>query len=154
VGTFTGVAYPAASPNVIGVGGTTFSRNQVTGSYQSQATWNVNYSLADILYGTGGGPSAYEPRPAFQAGIEKIVGKARGTPDLTALADISTGVWVYNSTYSSNPASKGIFYQMGGPARRPPSPPEFSTNWACLMRPVRPRLPRSMPIPQAFGLNM
>jgi len=111
---FTGVAYPAASPNVIGVGGTTFSRNQVTGSYQSQATWNINYSLISILYGTGGGPSAYEPRPAFQAGVEKIVGAARGTPDLTALADINTGVWVYNSTFSNNLASKGVFYQMGG----------------------------------------
>jgi subtilase family serine protease len=105
------VSYPAASPNVIGVGGTTFSRNH--GDYQSQATWNVNYSLIGILFGTGGGPSANEPRPAYQNCIAKIVGTARGTPDLAALADPDNGVWIYNSTFSPE---KGVFMSVGGTA--------------------------------------
>jgi subtilase family serine protease len=109
------VLYPAASPNVIGVGGTTFSRNQVTGIYQSQTTWNVNYSLIGILYGTGGGPSANEPRPAYQNGIAKIVGSARGTPDLAALADPNEGFWIYNSTSTSSPG-RGTFMALGGTA--------------------------------------
>ncbi len=110
-GNSPGVSYPAASPNVVGVGGTTFSRNQITGSYQSQAVWNVNYPPGGIRIGTGGGPSAYEAIPIFQSGISSIVGGARGTPDLAALADPQTGVWVYNSTYALPPAA---WYQIGG----------------------------------------
>jgi kumamolisin len=110
-GNSPGVSYPASSPNVIGVGGTTFSRNQITGNYQSQAVWNVNYPPNGIRIGTGGGPSAYETRPSYQNGIEKIVADARGTPDLGALADPETGVWVYNSTYARPPAA---WYPIGG----------------------------------------
>jgi kumamolisin len=116
-GDAAGVSYPAASPNVIGVGGTTFSRNQTTGSYQSQAIWNIPYpysgstTTGGTANGTGGGPSAYEQRPAYQSGVAAIVGTARGTPDLTALADPDTGVWIYNSTY--NPG-KGEFMAVGG----------------------------------------
>jgi hypothetical protein len=108
---FYPVSWPAASPNVIGVGGTTFSRNH--GDYQSQTTWNVNYSRNGILYGTGGGPSTVEQRPAYQNGIAKIVGTARATPDLAALADPDNSVWIYNSTSS---ASEGVFIPVGGTA--------------------------------------
>lgn len=92
-GDTAGVEYPAASPNVFGVGGTTISRDQTTGAYQSQTVWN------DWAYnwGTGGGPSAYESMPAYQSGISGIVGSKRGTPDLAMVADPLSGVWVYNS---------------------------------------------------------
>jgi len=95
-----GVMWPAASPNVIGVGGTAISRNQVTGNFQSQATWENEdlYLYTGDLLGTGGGPSAYEARPGFQAGVASVVGTARGTPDVGAIADPATGVWVYNTT--------------------------------------------------------
>ena len=114
-----GVQYPTASPNVIGVGGTALSRNQVNGNYQSQAVW----SNEDLYYydgttstppdslsmlGTGGGPSAYEARPVYQNGITRIVGNVRGTPDLGAIADPATGVWIYNTT------SVGGWEQVGG----------------------------------------
>jgi subtilase family serine protease len=64
-----------------------------------------------VLSGTDGGPSAFEARPTYQNGIAKIVGKARGTPDLAALADLNEGVWIYNST---NTPGKGMFMALGG----------------------------------------
>jgi kumamolisin len=86
-----GPSYPASSPNVIGVGGTTFSRD-LNGNFLSQAVWNDDY----FGIGTGGGPSLYEPRPAYQNFMSSIVGNARGTPDVAAIADPITGVWTYN----------------------------------------------------------
>jgi kumamolisin len=100
-GDYPGVSYPAASPKVISVGGTAFSRNQITGSYQSQGAWENedSYQYFGQLLGTGGGPSAYEPSPSYQAAVPVIAGSARGTPDLEAIGDPATGVWVYNITY-------------------------------------------------------
>jgi subtilase family serine protease len=94
-GDLPGVQYPSASPNVFGVGGTTFSRNQTTGAFQSEAVWNSAYSN----HGTGGGYSAYESRPSYQNAIAGIVGGQRGVTDLAALADPLTGFWVYNTGY-------------------------------------------------------
>ncbi len=98
-----GVLYPAASPNVIGVGGTTISRNQTTGAFQNEAVWNN--STADVVMsgstqnlGTGGGPSLYEPIPTYQNNVASIVGTQRGTPDMAAVADPANGVWVYNTS--------------------------------------------------------
>jgi kumamolisin len=82
-----GVGYPSASPNVISAGGTSTSRSPTTGAYVTETAWQP----------TGGGPSAYEPRPAFQAGVAAAVGATRGTPDLSFDADTITGVWVYSS---------------------------------------------------------
>jgi kumamolisin len=66
------VIHPAASPNVVAVGGTTFVRDS-------------NGDFVDEVYGGGGGGiSAYEPRPSFQDSIEKIVGSWRGTPDVAS----------------------------------------------------------------------
>jgi kumamolisin len=90
------VYYPAASPNVIGVGGTTFSRDLTTGDFQGELPWN---ELGQ--FGTGGGPSAYEARPAYQNAIAAVVESSRGTPDLGAIADPYTGVWIYSTTYCS-----------------------------------------------------
>jgi kumamolisin len=47
--------------------------------------------------GTGGGPSLYEPRPFYQYLITNIVGSSRGTPDVVAVADPFTGVWIYDT---------------------------------------------------------
>jgi kumamolisin len=97
-----GVSYPAASPNVIGVGGTTFSfggslpgtMTVTTAVFQGELPWNDDY----IGLGTGGGPSAFEARPVYQNGISSIVDASRGTPDLGGIADYVTGVWVYSTT--------------------------------------------------------
>src|SRR5580698_727460 len=66
--------YPAASPNVVSVGGTSFNRNS-SGDFVSE------------VYGGGGGGgdiSPYEPRPSYQNGIASIVGNHRGYPDVAS----------------------------------------------------------------------
>jgi len=82
-----GTIYPAASPNVIAVGGTTIARNPSTLNFESEVTWED----------TGGGYSVYEPRPSFQSAISATVGTHRGVPDVAAVGNPRTGVWVYNS---------------------------------------------------------
>jgi kumamolisin len=84
-----GVWWPATSLNVVAVGGTSISRNPTTGAFQQEMAWQS----------TGGGPSRYEPRPGYQNGIAAIVQTRRGTPDVAAVADPSTGVWVYYAPY-------------------------------------------------------
>jgi subtilase family serine protease len=80
-----GVIWPSTSRNVVSVGGTSLSRNPANGSFQQELAWQSG----------GGGPSVYESRPGYQNAISAIVGNQRGTPDIAADADPSTGVWVY-----------------------------------------------------------
>ncbi|MDR3436569.1 S53 family peptidase [Telmatospirillum sp.] len=82
-----GVSWPATSANVIAVGGTSVSRNPTTGVLISEAAWSDG----------GGGPSSYVGRPAYQSAVASLVGTTRATPDIAAVADPNTGVWVYNS---------------------------------------------------------
>jgi kumamolisin len=66
--------YPGASPNVVSVGGTYFTRNK-------------NGDFVDEIYytGAGGGDiSPYEPIPSYQSGISSIVGTHRGYPDVAS----------------------------------------------------------------------
>jgi len=66
--------YPAASPNVVSVGGTYFNRDG-----------NGNFTYEQYYTGGGGGDiSPYEPRPAYQNGIASIVGNFRGYPDVAS----------------------------------------------------------------------
>ena len=113
-GDYVGVLYPAASPNVIGLGGSVFSRNQITGEFQSQASWgNQDLFLFAApplaLLGTGGGPSAYERRPSYQNGVAALVGAHRGTPDLGGIAGASSSVWVYSTTAEPCGGWCGVF---------------------------------------------
>jgi len=82
-----GTSYPAVSPNVVAVGGTSISRKRTTGNYVSQSAWSSG----------GGGPSRYEKRPSYQISISRTVGNARGIPDVSAVADPNSGVWIYDS---------------------------------------------------------
>lgn len=86
-----GTIYPSVSPNVIAVGGTTVSRNPSTLAFESEAAWED----------TGGGYSYFEARPSFQSSIATVVGAHRGVPDVAAVGNPRTGVWVYNS-YDNN----------------------------------------------------
>jgi kumamolisin len=66
--------YPAASPNVVAVGGTYFNRDS-----------NGNFTYEQYYTGGGGGDiSPYEPRPSYQNGIAGIVGNFRGYPDVAS----------------------------------------------------------------------
>ena len=76
--------YPSTSPNVVSAGGTTVERNS-KGDFTGESGCCV------------GGDSIYEPRPAYQNIIEKIVGQYRGTPDLSFDAGAQSPVSVYDA---------------------------------------------------------
>lgn len=78
-------SYPAVSPYVIAVGGTTLSTSGKTG-YLSESTWN----------GGGGGPSYTESAPTWQtsAGVLTISKTKRGVPDVSFDADPNSGALV------------------------------------------------------------
>jgi subtilase family serine protease len=92
--------YPAASPKVIAVGGTTLngcSGTSCTG-FSSETTWT----------GSGGGASAVEGIPGYQSGytgpvfgattISALTGGTRGIPDVSFDANPNTGVSVFDTT--------------------------------------------------------
>ena len=86
-GDAAGVGYPCTSPNVVCVGGTTLSRNAITGDFEQQSAWSE----------TGGGSSAYESIPSYQSSISSIVGTHRGVPDVSSDADTRSPVFVVDS---------------------------------------------------------
>jgi len=77
-----GVNYPACSPWVVAVGGTSLQLDS-SGNYISETAWP----------GSGGGPSIYETEPYSQDGF--WAGPGRGVPDVAYDADLNTGVPVY-----------------------------------------------------------
>jgi subtilase family serine protease len=95
-----GVQYPATSPKVIAVGGTTLAGCKGTSCrrFRRESAWS----------GSGGGASAVERVPHFQssyhgrvagaATISALTNGKRGTPDVSFDANPSTGVSVYDST--------------------------------------------------------
>jgi len=83
--------YPAFSPNVLAVGGTSLTLNGAS-SYQSETGWGYFDSSLGMLIGSGGGLSRYEPEPAFQLGVQTT--GARTTPDVSLVADPNTGAWI------------------------------------------------------------
>src|SRR5437867_4914734 len=93
----TGVAYPAASPYVVSVGGTTLNVDG-SGNVQSETAWS----------GSGGGVSSQESAPSYQAGFNSNSG--RGVPDVSYVADPNTGVSIYDSYGSTD----GGWNQDGG----------------------------------------
>lgn len=97
----TGAQFPAASPFVVAVGGTTLIIDGATGAYVSEKARS----------GSGGGLSRYETAPGFQSGINTN-GK-RGIPDIAFDADPASGVPVYN-TFACSGACPTGWVQVGG----------------------------------------
>jgi hypothetical protein len=83
--------YPAFSPNVVAVGGTTLNLN-ADSSYQSETGWGYFDNSLGSLVGSGGGLSHFEPEPAYQLGVQST--GARTTPDVSLVADPHTGAWI------------------------------------------------------------
>jgi subtilase family serine protease len=82
-----GASWPASSPNVVGVGGTSLLLTS-SGSLSRETAWS----------GSGGGVSAYEKAPAFQASYK--ISKANGMraiPDVSYDADPSSGFPIYHN---------------------------------------------------------
>lgn len=108
----TGVEWPAVSPNVIGVGGTTLHLSR-TDTLQSETAWS----------GSGGGVSVFETEPSYQTAYGITIGGGKRTvPDVSYDADPNSGVAVYDS-YSYDGQSG--WFQVGGTS-------EGAPQWAAI----------------------
>jgi hypothetical protein len=83
--------YPAFSPNVVAVGGTSLTLN-ANNSYNSETGWGSYSASQGTLIGSGGGISLYEAEPSFQQGVQST--GYRTTPDVSFVADPATGAWI------------------------------------------------------------
>jgi len=89
--------YPAFSPWVTAVGGTTLRPNTFPAGYRiSETGWS----------GSGGGISVFEPTPPYQA-LNGVNFGARSIPDVALDADPNTGVMVLS-------IDDGFYYLVGG----------------------------------------
>jgi subtilase family serine protease len=113
-------SYPAASPYVIAVGGSSIQRDS-SGNFVEEDAWAPSEN-AFFSYGGGsaGGPSAYENLPSYQHTISpfSLLEGKRATPDIALDADPQSGALVYDSmsggwfivggTSLSSPAMAGV----------------------------------------------
>ena len=110
-----GVSYPASSPNVLAVGGTSPETN-LAGAYYGESAWSYS----------GGGQSVYEMKPLPQIGFGLRAGTPfRTVPDVAYMGDPVQGVAVY-STYAMGATLSGGWYQVGGTSAGTP-------QWAAIL---------------------
>ena len=86
--------YPAFSPNVVAVGGTTLNLN-ANGTIASETAWSLGSDPGNPGYATGGGTSAFESEPSYQLGVQNT--GHRTIPDVAFDADPDTGVDIFQS---------------------------------------------------------
>ncbi|GAC1340117.1 MAG: hypothetical protein NVSMB29_08540 [Candidatus Dormibacteria bacterium] len=88
----SGPEYPATSPTVIAVGGTTLRRDSAGPRGWTETVWGPGTSTAPD--GPGSGCSRYEPKPDWQTDPGC---SSRTTADVAADADPATGLAVYDT---------------------------------------------------------
>ena len=71
-----------------------------SGLYTGETAWSKNTPSPGE--GGVGGPSQFIARPAFQGTVARIVGTARGVPDISFDANPETGVWIYVTNPTSS----------------------------------------------------
>jgi subtilase family serine protease len=105
-----GAEWPAVSPYVLSVGGTTLSLSSA-GTTLSETAWNGSGSRFAGYSGSTGGASLYEPAPSYQVSALGSGVTRRETPDVASDANPSTGLSVYDSV-----AGNGVtgWFQVGG----------------------------------------
>jgi len=90
-----GVEYPAASPYVTAVGGTSLSTSSNSRGW-TESVWSTSSTE-----GTGSGCSAYESQPSWQTALGLSGCSNRIVADVSAVADPNTGVAVYDTANSN-----------------------------------------------------
>ncbi len=83
-GSAYGPEWPASSPDVLSVGGTTLDVS-ATGAYESETGWSDS----------GGGGSSVESEPSYQSSVQST--GAKTTPDVAYDANPNTGYAIYDS---------------------------------------------------------
>jgi hypothetical protein len=101
--------YPATSPNVLAVGGTSLYLDSQN-NYSQESGWS----------GSGGGISSVESKPSYQSGVTQSA-TMRTNPDVSYNADPNTGFPIYDSYGTSS-----AWIQIGGTSAGAP-------QWAALI---------------------
>ncbi|MDR3621208.1 MAG: S53 family peptidase [Paludisphaera borealis] len=106
-----GAEWPASSPDVVAVGGTTLSVSS-SGTYLGETAWSASGSRWTGYSGSTGGVSAVETLPSYQSSaLGSNYATGRVVPDVSMDANPNTGV----SVYSSVPGlSQSGWFQVGG----------------------------------------
>ncbi|WP_051950930.1 carboxypeptidase regulatory-like domain-containing protein [Actinacidiphila yeochonensis] len=138
-----GATYPAASPYVTSVGGTSLTRDTSARGW-TESVWNSTVTDGSGIPHWGApasGCSSAEPKPAFQtdAGCP-----GRTVTDVSAVADPATGVAVYNSF------SDGGWNVYGGTSA---SAPIITSTYALAGAPVSGTYPNSYPYNSPSALH-
>ena len=111
---FPTVGFPASSPWVMSIGGTTLYAS-TSGKYQSETVWSNPQCCAG-----GGGISQLFKEPGYQTlalspAVDKRLGGMRGVPDVSYNADCYNSILVYLSYFGPSEAGllRHLWYQRG-----------------------------------------
>ncbi|MGW3243855.1 S53 family peptidase [Streptomyces sp. NPDC001070] len=107
------VSWPGSDPSVVSVGGSRLHLDADGARTAADTVWN---DAGSGLGATGGGPSQTFERPAYQDGVQRTVGRRRGTPDLSMSASTTAGALIRQSFL---PAGKG-WITVGGSSEAAP----------------------------------
>jgi subtilase family serine protease len=94
-----GVEWPASSPNVLSVGGTTLAVT-ASGAFAGESAWNLSYQPSYGWSGGGGGYSRVYGEPSYQLGVQRT--------GLRTVPDVSYDAGSYISIYDSDPNLRGL----------------------------------------------
>jgi subtilase family serine protease len=111
---FPTVQFPATSPLVTAVGGTSLYAD-TSGDYQSETVWNSDGGAS------GGGISRHFGEPLYQRFLPRsdqaLLAGHRGIPDISWNADPNTTILIYASFFGLTPG----FYGIGGTSEGAPA---------------------------------
>ncbi len=118
-------SWPDSDPLVTGVGGTQLHLSATGQHTAPDQVWNDTGNVAtnEFIFGDhgpsplagGGGKSLIFPRPAYQDGVQGVVGNSRGVPDIAMSAACNGAVNVQGQHPRLVP---GLWHQRGGPPVR------------------------------------
>jgi kumamolisin len=129
------ISYPATSPYVVSVGGTTLNLAASTFNYASESAWA----------GSGNGCSGVFARPTWQYGVAAAPCGGRAEPDVAAAADPATGAYTYYA---------GGHHQVGGTSLAAPLWAGMTAIWnERLLQVSRPPVGLLAPALYAIGNN-
>jgi subtilase family serine protease len=90
-----GASYPATSPNIVAVGGTSLYLNSAN-AWSGETGWSYGSDAYAGQIASGGGISAIEGEPFYQQSVQST--NQRTVPDVAADADPTTGLAEYDPT--------------------------------------------------------
>jgi hypothetical protein len=135
-----GTTFPASSPYVVSVGGTSLKTASNARGW-TETAWNNT-----VHTGPESGCSAQEAKPAWQSIIAATVCANRAQNDVSAVADPNTGVAVYDTSTGGS----GGWATVGGTSA---STPIIAGIYALAGVPASSAKPPSFPYADAAGLN-